>query len=91
MKKFIEALAIALAIVGVGVIGLGYLGFQMHDNAKTYAEAKGFTDVVVLGQDDSILCSGSMTGIRLSATRGDETKALAICTDITGNTTVGEW
>ena len=85
MFKVLKWIVIVVVVIGAVLFGLGY---YQHNQAKTFIESYGGTQVLVLGTDDRVMCSHGI-GLVVRYTMDDEEKLAPVCTDLFHNTELG--
>jgi len=86
MIKVLKWIVGVVVVIGAVLFGLG--SYQ-HNQAKTFIEGYGGTDVVVLGTDNRVLCSHGI-GLVVRYMMDGEEKLAPVCTDLFYKTELGQ-
>jgi len=86
MIKVLKWIVIVVVVIGAILFGIG--SYQ-HNQAKTFIESYGGTDVRVLGSDRRIMCSSGV-GIVVSYKIDGEELLAPVCTDLFYDTELGQ-
>jgi len=93
MKKVFKILGITLGVGLVAMIGLGFLGYNMHSKAEGYLTDNGYKNALVIKQTDDVLCKGSAIGMVVAAKKDTEKEDgyFPICVPMFGEASQGIW